>query len=61
MTPISLSSSVSFPDWVSGSVILTKRELYIRMGGFFEGYWMYFEDMDLCKRVTDDRRKDSIT
>jgi GT2 family glycosyltransferase len=46
-------SSVVFPDWVSGSVILIKRELYNRMGGFFEGYWMYFEDMDLCRRVTD--------
>jgi len=46
-------SSVLFPDWVSGSVILIKRELYNRMGGFFEGYWMYFEDMDLCRRVTD--------
>ncbi len=47
-------SSVSYPDWVSGSVILIKRELYIRMGGFFEGYWMYFEDMELCKRVFDE-------
>jgi GT2 family glycosyltransferase len=46
-------SSVFYPDWVSGSVILIKRELYKRMGGFFEGYWMYFEDMDLCKRVFD--------
>jgi GT2 family glycosyltransferase len=42
---------------VSGSVILIKRELYKRMGGFFEGYWMYFEDMDLCKRVIDEGGK----
>jgi GT2 family glycosyltransferase len=44
-------SSVVFPDWVSGSVILINRELYERMAGFYEGYWMYFEDVDLCKRV----------
>jgi len=50
-------SSVSFPDWVSGSVIMIKKELYNRMGGFFEGYWMYFEDVDLCKRVSDDGGK----
>lgn len=49
--------SVSYPDWVSGSVILIKRELYVQMGGFFEGYWMYFEDMDLCKRVIDEGGK----
>jgi hypothetical protein len=50
-------SSISFPDWVSGSVIMIKKDLYSRMGGFFEGYWMYFEDVDLCKRVSDEGGK----
>jgi GT2 family glycosyltransferase len=39
------------PDWVSGSVIMISRDLYDRLGGFDEDFWMYFEDMDLCKRA----------
>ncbi|MDP4223837.1 MAG: glycosyltransferase family 2 protein [Bacteroidota bacterium] len=46
-------SPVTFPDWVSGSVMLIKKELYEKAGGFYEGYWMYFEDVDLCRRITN--------
>ena len=41
------------PDWVSGSVIMINHENFLRLGGFDEDFWMYFEDMDLCKRVKD--------
>lgn len=44
---------VIFPDWVSGSVILIRKELFEQINGFYEGFWMYFEDVDLCKRVCD--------
>jgi GT2 family glycosyltransferase len=47
------AASVIFPDWVSGSVILIKRDLYNQTGGFFEGFWMYYEDVDLCRRIAD--------
>lgn len=43
---------ILFPDWISGSVVLMKRDLYTRIGGFYEGFWMYYEDVDLCRRVT---------
>jgi GT2 family glycosyltransferase len=42
---------ISFPDWVSGSVILMKRETFIKTSGFDEDFWMYFEDVDLCRRI----------
>lgn len=42
---------VDFPDWVSGSVILMRRKTFIEVGGFDEDFWMYFEDVDLCRRV----------
>lgn len=45
---------VIFPDWVSGSVIIIRKDLFMRLKGFYEGYWMYFEDVDLCKRVSDE-------
>jgi len=39
------------PDWVSGSVIMTGRDLFTAIGGFDEDFWMYYEDMDLCYRA----------
>jgi GT2 family glycosyltransferase len=39
------------PDWVSGSVILLSSESFNRLGGWDEDFWMYFEDVDLCKRA----------
>jgi GT2 family glycosyltransferase len=42
---------VEFPDWVSGSVIMIRRELFQKIGGFDEDFWMYYEDVDLCRRI----------
>jgi GT2 family glycosyltransferase len=42
---------ISYPDWVSGSVILIRYETFKKQGGFDEDFWMYFEDVDLCRRV----------
>jgi GT2 family glycosyltransferase len=38
-------------DWVSGGAMLIKKELFERLGGFDEKYFMYFEDVDLCLRA----------
>lgn len=42
-----------FPDWVSGSAILISREKFSELNGWSEDYWMYYEDMDLCKRARE--------
>ena len=42
-----------FADWVSGSVVFISRNWFEKIGGWNEDYWMYFEDVDLCKRVRD--------
>lgn len=42
---------VLFTDWVSGSVVFISREWYDQIQGWNEDYWMYFEDIDLCKRI----------
>ena len=43
----------STAGWVSGSCMLLRREAFDEVGGFDPGYFMYFEDLDLCKRLSD--------
>jgi hypothetical protein len=40
-------------DWVQGSAILFRREVYDQIGGLDEGYVMYSEEVDWCKRAHD--------
>ncbi len=40
-----------YPDWVSGSVLMIGRESFYRLGKWNEDFWMYFEDVDLCRRA----------
>ncbi|MDD3626423.1 MAG: glycosyltransferase family 2 protein [bacterium] len=38
-------------DWVSGSFMMISRKLFEETGGFNEEYFMYFEDIELCRKV----------
>lgn len=38
-------------DWVAGTAMFIKKDLFEKLGGFDERFFMYFEDMDLCRRV----------
>jgi N-acetylglucosaminyl-diphospho-decaprenol L-rhamnosyltransferase len=38
-------------QWLSGSCFLMRREAFDSVGGFDDGYFMYFEDVDLGDRV----------
>lgn len=42
---------ISFPDWISGSVVMIRHDTFKKSGGFDEDFWMYFEDVDLCRRI----------
>jgi N-acetylglucosaminyl-diphospho-decaprenol L-rhamnosyltransferase len=37
--------------WLSGSCMLLRRSAFEAVGGFDPSYFMYCEDMDLCRRI----------
>jgi len=42
---------LTYCDWVTGSVLLIDRSDFDTIGGWSEDYWMYVEDVDLCRRA----------
>lgn len=41
-------------SWVTGAALAIRRDVFVKMGGFDEGYERgYFEDVDLCERIKE--------
>ncbi|MDP9238344.1 MAG: glycosyltransferase family 2 protein [Chloroflexota bacterium] len=40
-------------DWVSGAAIMMPRRVFDEVGGWDSGFFMFNEDVDLCRRVHD--------
>ena len=38
-------------DWVQGSALMMRRDVYRDIGGLDEGFTMYAEEMDFCRRA----------
>jgi GT2 family glycosyltransferase len=44
-------------DWASGACLLVQRDSLVALDGFDEGFFMYCEDVDLCRRLWDRRER----
>ncbi|MBI1834150.1 MAG: glycosyltransferase family 2 protein [Candidatus Andersenbacteria bacterium] len=44
-------SEYQLPDWVSGAAMLIRRQTFEQLKGFNEEFFMYWEDVDLCRRA----------
>jgi len=44
-------SYASTVDWAAASFLVFKSDLYQKLKGFDESYFMYFEDVDICYRA----------
>lgn len=50
-TPSDPTGIVIHPDWIAGMFLLTRSEVFRRVGGFDEKYTLYFEDVDFGCRA----------
>ena len=48
---LSTSSSLKNPEWADGSCLVFTKEVFNSVEGFYEKFFMYFEDVDYCYRA----------
>ncbi|MEJ2055336.1 MAG: glycosyltransferase family 2 protein [Calditrichaceae bacterium] len=38
-------------DWITGAFMFLSKKNFLKIGGFDENFFMYYEDVDLCRRA----------
>ena len=46
-----IGQAVVSPDWVAGMLLMFRAPVYAELSGFDERYFLYYEDVDLCRRL----------
>ncbi|WP_348825249.1 glycosyltransferase family 2 protein [Flavobacterium aestuarii] len=50
-----------YPDWVTGAVIFISKDWFNRVNGWNEDYWLYFEDVEICRKISQKKGKIAVT
>lgn len=50
-----------YPDWVTGALIFISKDWFEKVNGWNEDYWLYFEDVEICKKITQKNGKIAVT
>ena len=45
--------TAEYVDWVVGAALMVRRSALDQVGGFDEGFFMYSEEVDWCRRASD--------
>jgi len=55
-----LNADFFYTDMVSAATLMIKRELFEKVDGFDQNFFMYIEDDDLCRRISDLGYKNAV-
>ena len=51
--PLRVSGKLLYPEWTSFACVLIRRQVFEDIGLLDEEFFMYFEDVDFCKRARE--------
>ena len=51
--PLRVSDKIIYPEWTSFACVLIRRQVFEDIGLLDEEFFMYFEDVDFCKRARE--------
>lgn len=57
---IDLNQDINYVDMVTGASLMIKKDLFNKVGGFDENFFMYAEDDDLCRRIQNLGYKNAV-
>ena len=49
---ITLGMPTFEPDWLAGMFMVFRSKTYKKLNGFDESYFLYYEDVDICRRAS---------